>query len=195
MTVTGRDPIRRQGYDPRIPERWTFPEPVSARKLNQLADSIADIYGGISPARVLSRQLSESPPAQFKSFVVAEVRGDYILCQPGQQLDAGRSDNYVPVAKPYLMRRTPFEGLTRNGITYTYEDEEGNDSDSQRVASDVSDSTLNEDQEIVPEYVAGDVIYAARNVEGGTGVKTEEGDGTPVEWIDMNFDSRAWASA
>ena len=93
----------------------------------------------------------------------------------------------VFIAKPYLLRRTPFDGLTRNDITYAY------DSDTQRVATDADDDT--ETQQVVPSYVAGDVVFAVRDFSGGTGAWTAPTNADPVEvvWQDLNVDGRAWA--
>lgn len=91
----------------------------------------------------------------------------------------------VLVAKPYLLRRTPFDGLTRDGIEYTYS------SASARIADDGDE----ENQVIVPSYVAGDVIYALRGIEDGVLLTVQSGDdaGADLNWIDMNLDGREWA--
>lgn len=96
--------------------------------------------------------------------------GDSMICW-----DANSQN--ITVAKPYLLRRTPFDGLTRSGISYAYS------SDIARTAT--LDATT-ESQVIVPSFVTGDLLFVADEISGGTGV-----DG--VSLIDLNVDGRAWA--
>ena len=83
------------------------------------------------------------------------------------------------IALPYLLRKTPFDSLTRNGVTYTYV----TDDNTRRDA--VIDDYV-ERQEIISPYVEGDTIYV---VDVGTDV-TGVAD-TP--YLDLNVDARAWA--
>lgn len=55
-----------------------------------------------------------------------------------------------------------------------------------------------ENQIIIPPYEVGSVIYAFRNMVGGTRLAIEDGTGDPnsammAEWMDMNVAARAWA--
>jgi hypothetical protein len=85
----------------------------------------------------------------------------------------------IEVAKPGQLRRTPWDGETRDGITYTYT------SEYQRTGNDGS---ADEEQEIIPRYVAGDeIIFRPINGEDLQGALDD------VNYIDTNIDGRAWA--
>lgn len=88
---------------------------------------------------------------------------------PGE-LIAGDVD--ISVLKPWTLRRTPFDGLTVNGVSYAYA---GADV---RVATSGDDS---ETQYITQDYFIGAVIYVQETNEPGADV------------IDVNVDGRAWA--
>jgi hypothetical protein len=96
----------------------------------------------------------------------------------------------IRVAKPFLLRRISYDGLTLpdpdNALaTYVAQD--------QRTAGD-------DNQQIYPSYTVGAVIDVAIP-NGGTGVMTdpeEEGNNTgapaPVTYLDQNNDDRTWAT-
>jgi hypothetical protein len=84
----------------------------------------------------------------------------------------------VDVAKPYLLRRTPFDGQSRNGIAYTYG---GLD---ERTAAR---QNIIEDQLIVPRYVIGDQIVVLRGLDTGARVAPI------ITSLDLNVDGRQWA--
>lgn len=87
----------------------------------------------------------------------------------------------VVVAKPYLIRRTPFDGSGRGNFTYVYS------SDFERTSTSTIDAST-EDQIVVPSYEVGDEIHI-RRVNGGDLI----GDGlSDILWIDCN-ESRCWA--
>lgn len=110
---------------------------------------------------------------------VVSVEGDYLVCNPvtANGVDVTVEKN---IAKPYLLRRTPFDDSSRNGISYTYT------SDITRTADDGSET---ENQVIVPSYVAGDLIFVS-NVLPNTAVTVA---GTELKLLDLNSDGRAWA--
>lgn len=85
------------------------------------------------------------------------------------------------VALPWLLRRTPFDGVIYNGVSYTYSLTEPYT----RTATAGPDS---ETQRITPPYVVGDVLYVLRNVTGGTGVTQQ------LQALDLNVDGRCWAA-
>jgi hypothetical protein len=96
----------------------------------------------------------------------------------------------VRVAVPYLLRSTPFDGETRNLITYVYD---FTADPIERTATNASTSET-EDQVIVPSFQYGDTIYAFGSVDGGTGVLADLGDGNleDVTYL-MLSDGRAWS--
>lgn len=118
---------------------------------------------------------------------VKTVGDDWLICRTWDGSREGAAD--VKVAKPYKLRRGPFHGLTIAGLTYTYQDPQ------RRTVTNAAGS---ETQVIVPTYQApsgtypGDEIMALWRPRGGTGVAADE---TPVAWLDLNVDARAWAEA
>ena len=89
------------------------------------------------------------------------------------------------IALPYLLRKTPFDGEERNGVEYTYTDQSGEISTTNRTAT-VPAQNYAEAQTIIPNYVEGDTIFCQYVGGSGTGV-------VGVDYIDMNLDARAWA--
>lgn len=122
-----------------------------------------------------------SETAQYK---VKERGNDYVMCHTWDGETEGADDIYV--AKPYLLRKTPLDGKTRNGITYDY----SATIDRRTATKGVEPNEIEETQIVVPSYLAGDIITAIRGITGGTEVfdPTEE----EVEWLDLNADGRAW---
>lgn len=110
---------------------------------------------------------------------VVSVEGDYLVCNP-VTTEGVNTEVQKNIAKPYLLRRTPFDEGSRNGISYSYT------SDIARTADDGSET---EDQVIVPAYVAGDLLLV-RSVTPNTMVTVGE---VTLKLIDMNNDGRAWA--
>jgi hypothetical protein len=152
-------------------------EPVDA--LNRLLEQRAE--GGQLGPNGRERLILEQ-------FRLVRIETDVLICHPFNGSE--ETEVEVSVAMPFLLRRTPFDGNTRDGITYTYT------SDTERTASDGSDS---EKQLIIPTYTIesaadgydGDLIYAHRSVRGG--VDLDDADGEPFSYIDANLDGRAWA--
>jgi len=117
--------------------------------------------------------------AQFK---VKTHTGDFLVCRLYDSAasgsgsgDSGTFD--VWVAKPYLLRRSPFSGQTRNGVTYTY--------DSASARSGTTGGTAQQEA-ITPSYQVDDIIYGFKNING-------EADVTDCHWVDVNCDGRSWA--
>lgn len=97
-------------------------------------------------------------------------QGDYIVCRTWDGSVEGDTD--VPVAKPYLCRRSPFDGQTRDGISYEYS------SHVRRTASvGEGEEEEIEVQVLTPLYVAGDEILAVRGISRGTTVFEEAQSG------------------
>lgn len=110
-------------------------------------------------------------------YRVKSVGQDAVTCRTFDGVVEGTDD--VVIAKPYLLRLTPFHTKSRGGITYSYT------SNTERVGTDdVSSDT--ETQVVVPSYVLDDIIYAIKGIGGGTGV-------SGATLVDINADARAWA--
>jgi hypothetical protein len=147
----------------------TIPE----RQINALVDGInkRDI-GSNAPQQVVGRGAAGGSPVLVLSLVTHN--NDYLVCEDS-------AFNTFSVAKPYELRRTPFDTETINGVTYTYA------SASERSATDGVDT---ETQYITPDYVAGHEIYAIKP-KGGTGLV--DGDTNDIIWLEVN-QGRAWAA-
>lgn len=167
-------------------DRFARRQPIKASSLNKMAEGIERISQGIRPGQQVlggGSLAGETIPIQIRQFKIKSESGDYLICEHRSKgVDGGES---IFIAKPYLLRRTPFDDLTRNSITYDYT------SDTQRTATKGSDS---ETQVVVPSYVVGDIIYAVRGVLGGVGTNVTIAEiDTPLDWLDINADGRAWA--
>jgi hypothetical protein len=159
-----------------VPERWRRGEPVSARKLDKLSDAV--LRGRpvpTGPVQVPGRSVA-SPIVQAR---LVSVGNDTLQVVTWDGTTEGADE--ITVAKPFLLRRTPFDGETWNGVDYTYTSATERSGD---------DGTNTEDQVVIPPYVADDVVYIVR-VFGGT--DTVDGASAPVAWLDLNVDGRAWA--
>lgn len=106
--------------------------------------------------------------AEIRCFDIIEILDDYLIVNDGQV-----------VALPFLLRRTPFHGLTVEGITYAYTDI------GERTATDAESNE--EDQVITPSYYEGEQIVSAR-----LSARISSG-GKLMEWIDLNSAGRTWA--
>lgn len=155
-------------------DRWNRGEALRTKHVNGPIDAI-NRQQSIQPPRQVFPTLGTgngtTTTAQFK---ITAINDDTITAQKFDGLNAMTS---VTIAKPWLLRRTPFDGKTRNGITYTYS------SATLRVATD---GAANETQLITPIYVVGDIIYASNGIIGGTSL-------ADVTWLEDNRDARAWA--
>lgn len=166
--------------------RWVADSDVSAAHLNEAVDAVQRMVRVPTSAREVIRP--DAAAVQVQQFVVVSEAGDYLRCRKldgpsGVDVDGG----IYYVAKPYLLRRSPFDGTAgRDSITFEYT------SDSERTATNADDET--EDQAIVPSYVAGDVVYGVLNVAGlSLTITRADGAEFSVRYLDMNADGRAWA--
>lgn len=158
---------------------------VTAGKWNDHVSAINTLRKGVHPPQQVFPERKPGIP-QIALFQVVSVGTDYLVCNPFDGASGEAGTDVVNVALPYLLRRTPFHGSTREGIAYSYT------SATARTATLGSDT---ESQVIVPSYAAGDLIFAVRGVLRGTGAVLTDGNNatTALDWVDMNFDGRAWA--
>ena len=163
--------------------RWGPRESLDHRKLNESVDTINKMVRGVTPARQKIFTEAETPePTVLVQFRVHTNYGDYITAR--MRSDEGYESPEIKIAKRYLLRRSPFDGRTREGVRYLYV------TDNERIASDFVDGrTLRERQFITPSYVWGDLIYATANPLYGTSVVVDD---VPVTWL-AEVDGRAWA--
>ena len=165
--------IPRKTHGARPPRFRPGMKSIPARWLNAIADLANTNVGNPNPLR----PDSSGRHAVYR-LLYQSMAGDYVVCfAPGET-------TAIYVAKPYMLRRVPFDGLTRDGITYTY---------STNILREADDGAATENQVVVPNYVTGDELYAVRYPRFGTGVVTEGGSPVAVFYLDMNLDGRAWA--
>lgn len=159
----------------------------SARELNHLVEQVRRL-GNITVGPGLHVEYTRTgvairlegaveAPLLAARFIVEDASddGDTVTCKRSSS-----GEGRLKVWRPWLLRRTPFDAEVRNDIAYDYT------SNTERIArrQDVEGNETTENQIIIPRYVQGDVIYAARGV-----LATESRE----EWIDLNVDGRFWA--
>ena len=136
------------------------------------------------------RAASGGAGGTIQQYKVTVISDDSITCRTWDGTTDGTSD--VIVAKPYRLRKTPWNGITVvydfNGtsysIVYSYLATPG----FRTAQVTVGGTQTTESQAIIPIYKVGDIIYATEP-EGGTDVFV----GSAVTWLDLNVDARAWA--
>lgn len=185
LLALGKEP--KVGRRPGIFKQWRKGERITAARLDKMSRGIDLLTGGVNPpTQITNAGVGVKTLTKIKRFQVIEVQRDYIDCYPfvggGNGVD---NKQKYRIALPYQLRRSPFDGETRDSVTYEYT------SATERTATSGS---IEETQIIIPPYVTGDVIFAARGIDGGTGVNVGTTT-TPkyLEWQDCNFDGRAWA--
>lgn len=129
-------------------------------------------------------------------YEVVSESGDYLMCARVASLNAtqqpvpvtpeeGQAETLVKVWKPWLLRQTPFDGLTRDGIGYVY------DSAAIRVATPTGgDEEDAETQYVTPYYSARDGGQAGELLYAIPVTPSEEAG----DMIDINTAGRCWAT-
>ena len=165
-----------RGPTQRIVRKGKRGDAITATRWNQLVDPINDSLRAATGSRPVSPVKAAKPTHQ--RFRVKSVGIDVLICREWDGTTEGAID--VNVALPYLLQRTPFDGNTRNGVTYTY---------TNNFTRTASDGSTVETQRITPDYVVDDEIVAVAvgTVLGGFNEITSD-------WIDANLDGRAWAA-
>jgi len=72
------------------------------------------------------------------------------------------------LARPFLLRRTPFDARIRKGYSYAHE------TDVTRIKTDPEGEDIY--QRIEPPYVPGEIVYGASDVLGGTSTQIDTGN-------------------
>lgn len=192
--------------DPRVIsrlKRFRRGQLLKASELQRLNDAINHLTRG---TRTPVRKARTPKVPIMMQFRVVKAEDEHIVCKQFDRLEniSTGSEANILVAKPYLLRRKPFEtggvSADRGGITYIYTDKILEDLtadpviDAAPLEREATDGTDTEDQIIIPSYQENDMIFAMRNIVGGTGVllTDEEDQNIDVVWLAMN-DGRAWA--
>lgn len=155
---------------------------LKADDLNLIISAIVQRFSGdkgldvklVNGQIILSLAGQEPRTLIGRQMQIQSDQGDYLICR---SLDAagnvGTGDIFV--LKPWILRRTPFDGLTVNGTAYVYS------SNGERLA----DGT--ETQKITQDYFAGAEITAIP-----LGLVIEIATDVFAQLIDMNDSARAW---
>jgi hypothetical protein len=152
---------------------------IGASYFNSIANAVNNRRGSVNPPSQVFPKTGGSQ--QGKQFKVVTEYDDYLGCKSWDGTTLGST--LVNVAKPPLMRKTKYDGLTIDGISYV------RNSVNTRTATRVSDS-VTQSQKITQDYLTNAIIYAVTNVAGGVDCT----DGTnQLVWLDLNVDGRAWA--
>lgn len=164
---------------------WNRFEPTTFRPANEIVNAFNAVKQTPGP----TRQVLPGGTASMLTacqFQLTAMAGDYFEAKVYD--GTTQTGSAIKIAKPFQLRRTPFDGetITELGISYVY------NSDTTRTA------TLDEEDEeqlVIPKYLVGfSVIFAIKPIVGGTGVTWDNmGQDVPVEWLDLNVDARAWA--
>lgn len=111
----------------------------------------------------------------FQQMRIKSDQGDYLVCR---SLDAGGNEGAadINVLKPFLLRRTPFDGKTVNGVSYVYQ------SNGERLA----DGT--ETQLITQDYYVDAEIFVMR-----INVNFEVSPNVFTSLADANDNGREWS--
>lgn len=175
-------------------------EGTSAQEWNRLFDTVrrlqTAVFGGQgvtgidSPAgRVVwnKRERPLAPPRPIRFIVESgDEYPDTILCR---RSEGGAAD--IHVAKPYLLRRTPWnDGQERGEFRYEYV------SNVERDSIRVADETDKERQVVTPSFERGDVIYAVLyGYSEADDLRAEAGSETRLQtpWLATIYDAREWA--
>jgi hypothetical protein len=125
----------------------------------------------------------------LRQLVITGEQFDYWECQPIIDGTIDTSATTVNVAKPFNLRRTPFDVTTRPGayagIEYTYA---FNGNKVERTAEDTVES-ITQLEILIPQVVFEEsIIYAALTEQSDVEV-----DGNDLKLLDINADARYWA--
>lgn len=157
---------------------------IPARQLNSLVEGVNRVLSGVN-APTQPRPYGKSGGGGGGSPVLVLVlvshEDDYLVCSNGSST--------VYVAKHFELQRTPFDGETIAGIQYDYGS--GFASSQSRIATELANPSVFEEQYITPLYRSGDEIYALKT-GNGTGVPDPDNPSQTLEYIEMG-QGRAFA--
>lgn len=180
--------------------RWSRGQPLDHRQLNEPVEAINRMMAGVGPPRQVMPSVAGTPSIAARVGRVllameAGVTDDHLVCRAVDSDPAA----YVPilVAKPQFLRKTPWDGQTRDQVRYVYDVEDS----TQRTAYDVNDlpgipeAERNKRTETIsPQYLIDDELVSMPLLTGVVvaGVDDEgQPIAVPVNLIDMTG-AREW---
>jgi hypothetical protein len=158
--------------------------------------------------RPIENQYPEKEAFRLGTFRVIEEKDDYLICRgydpnakhPFSEITPSASIT-IEVAKPPLLQRTPWDGVTVEiaGIEYTYEYSDDEFGVRTKRWTDEDDEEQEVEERIDIPYFVGDWLEAAEvaisPVVDGMVVndtKTENENGALLTWMDQNVSGRHW---
>ena len=159
-------------------------DPISAREYGKLVRAATSGSLGsrvfITAHGVYARQATIGEiiaAVETKIMIIKQINDDYLQCR---EWDGQTEGDEFNVARPWLLRRSPFDGSSRAGFSYSY-------TTNQRRVSDAPNLDP-ETQVITPAYVLGDNITAIRSETLVNDVFNQD-----VDWLEIS-PIRVWAS-
>lgn len=124
-------------------------------------------------------------PYAPRQVIIKTIQDDYLECKPFENGAEDSSADTIYVARPFTLRRTPWDGQTVAGVSYSYT---GSDA---RVASAAGEE--DESQIIIPAYIADQSVIIIGYLQYPIQLSVQLPLAT--RYFDMNTDGRAWAVA
>lgn len=140
--------------------------PVSASGIGQIVDTVNALTKGMKPPQQVTPTPRAVSGGAIEVMKLVRVEGDYLVCKRDD-------DTEVKVAKPFRLRRTPFDGLDYNGVGYVYAN--GNE----RTAT-IAGSNRQQLERVIPAYVVDEEI----EITASSGIDVKVADGT-FETVDF----------
>lgn len=144
----------------------------------RISDTTAGVF--VNPAPQPKR--GGSPGVSTQRFRITSVAGDYITGRLYPDV-AGNVDVFI--AKPLMLRRSTWHGVTRDGFTYSAA---AGDAQLRSLTGSVGGADSSCEEALFPSYKANDHIKAFQPT-GGTGVTV---NGAELVWEDCNNDARTF---
>jgi len=120
-------------------------------------------------------------------FKVASIADNWIVCRKVDSTGTESSTTDYKVMRPIMLRSD--KALPTGANVGSLANTTNQDRTFTITTTGTPIKTVTVAQSVSPKYVAGDFIYGANEIEGGT---VDDGSGSQVEWIDLNIDARRW---
>ena len=164
--------------------QWARRQQPDHRQLNEPVEAINRMVTGLAPPRMKPGvPVAVAAVVQFRLTQSAGTFADHLVCRTWD----GRIEGFVDVviAKPWTLRRTPFDQQVREDVRYEYSN------GVTRTAYDNTDPTnqLKREEQIHPRYLVGDVLIA---LPLSIILYADTSEEFTSNWIDANDDSRDW---
>lgn len=145
--------------------------------------------GGITASMRPGQSLTLSGPGtrrpsigsiQVQRVQVQSEEDDYLVVRAMDQEDTVDDADLI-LAKPFTLRKTPYDGKTVNDVQYTY---------SSSSVRQCTAGGFTWTERLTPPYAQEDELLAIIGFGGTPGL--DDVDDQPVNWLDLNVDGRRW---